>query len=1354
MKCYRFAFLLCAHLAALPSGHKVQQGQVKFAKNKNQTVITSGKNAVIHWDKFSVGEGEMAKFQMKDSKSRVINRVTGGNKSEILGRMESNGKVYLLNHKGILFGKECEINVGGLVASTLDILEQGGNLVFEGDSKASIVNLGKISAREGEVFLFAHKIENRGSIQAQTMGMGSGSQILLKPKGSERIFIKAGSSDGSIDHSGTINAVAVELKTKSAYEMAINLNGLVEAKGGEVYIQGGKITLASETIIDVSNQEGPAGVLKVGENYVQVDEGVQVFASGKPGGEVRFKADKMYFYGKVTARGLDGSNGGFVEISAIEGDFELNQKIDCSPFGTIFHDPPTITIDVSASSGPTVFGDSYINTTLAGSNLTIATTGPGFESITFVGPGSPAISWTGESVFTLTSGGTIFSTAAAPTISNTAVAGGVDVMVFTANSGGGTAGNFTGIDFTPVALSVDANNIVLDGTGGDTGSSNLGVMTGDMSATTSGNITVTGTGGGSGASNFGIRFTGTTTTGSGDLIAMGTGGLGTSGNTGISEAAFGGLTTASGLIRLTGIGGGSGTGVGNHGVEIPETAITSTSATFSAGKGIEIIGTGGSGIGSSYGVNFSDTPASVSSVANPITITGVGGSGGTSNYGISHQVEATVSSTTSGITGTITYMGTGGSGTGDCVGVFIPIDVSPVIFSDGSDINITGIAGPTATSAGNIGIDIIDNIITTGISGGAGNIALVGTGSSVGTTINHGIRIASGGEPTGVSALGGGNISLTGTGGGASSADNSGVRIIAEAKLLSTTGNITVIGSALGGTDENYGAFFEGVNTLVETSGNIIITGTSNGSNFNNKGVVVMSSAAITALGTGTMTVTGIGGLGSSDCAGIFIDHPSVISTVSGDLMLDGTGGISAGIRSHGIVIDGLSIVGSPEIVTDSGTLTAIGREGGTDNKGILLTARGAMSTTSGPLFITTLSDLDIESGGQILGGSSLITLDIDRDLNILGTLSNTGIFPGTGGVTGVVGRDLTLVGSATGGAHIGSINPFGLSADITFTSIGRNVLVDGSSSAPATGLGYAVIGHGKNTGAPYSGDILLSDVGGTVTVKGGDTAVGSLNGVGQIGHIALADSDLLNGNISIRARGDINVTGGSATALSYGRIGHGGRPGIVFGTTSSLMTLIADSSITMTSQIGGGVAVITNPSTSAINGTLTLVIDNANPAPPNFGAAGFSINTDSDLSVPNSSGELRVYTVQPSQNTVGTTVNGSLFTPTPLDVDDATNQYGVYFAGGTFIGGAPFRFYYKINSDLVNQLAAPFIFQSFDLLQVAEAQAIFSPFKAIWHHPSFCGREATCDPGFDPYYSSVFEEDVYWIGANSEETI
>jgi filamentous hemagglutinin family protein len=77
-------------------------------------IVQSSKKAIINWGDFSIGSGETTNFLQPGRNSWTLNRVTGGNPSAILGSLNANGNVLLLNQNGILFGPNSKIDVGGL----------------------------------------------------------------------------------------------------------------------------------------------------------------------------------------------------------------------------------------------------------------------------------------------------------------------------------------------------------------------------------------------------------------------------------------------------------------------------------------------------------------------------------------------------------------------------------------------------------------------------------------------------------------------------------------------------------------------------------------------------------------------------------------------------------------------------------------------------------------------------------------------------------------------------------------------------------------------------------------------------------------------------------------------------------------------------------------------------------------------------------------------------------------------------------------------------------------------------------------------------------------------------------------
>ena len=85
------------------------------------TVEQGTAGAAINWEKFSIGKKHYVRFRQPGKNSIALNRVTGGNPSEILGKLSANGQVFLVNPNGIYFGESARVDVSGIVASVHDI---------------------------------------------------------------------------------------------------------------------------------------------------------------------------------------------------------------------------------------------------------------------------------------------------------------------------------------------------------------------------------------------------------------------------------------------------------------------------------------------------------------------------------------------------------------------------------------------------------------------------------------------------------------------------------------------------------------------------------------------------------------------------------------------------------------------------------------------------------------------------------------------------------------------------------------------------------------------------------------------------------------------------------------------------------------------------------------------------------------------------------------------------------------------------------------------------------------------------------------------------------------------------------
>src|SRR5436190_934394 len=169
-----------------PEGGTVVGGAATISGQGSSHVIVnqSSQNAIVNWNTFNVGAGERAQFIQPSTSAATLNRVTGGlGPSQILGTIDANGRVFLVNRDGIIFGAGAVINTAGFLATTADIKNDDFmagryNFSIPGRPDASIVNSGTITATSGGfAALVAPGVRNSGTITANlgsvTLGAGN-----------------------------------------------------------------------------------------------------------------------------------------------------------------------------------------------------------------------------------------------------------------------------------------------------------------------------------------------------------------------------------------------------------------------------------------------------------------------------------------------------------------------------------------------------------------------------------------------------------------------------------------------------------------------------------------------------------------------------------------------------------------------------------------------------------------------------------------------------------------------------------------------------------------------------------------------------------------------------------------------------------------------------------------------------------------------------------------------------------------------------------------------------------------------------------------------------------------------------
>jgi filamentous hemagglutinin family protein len=260
-----FALTLAASfLVANPTDPNVVSGEALFRPEGAVLQIETSRDATIDWCDFSIDLGEKTVFVQPSIDSLVLNRVIGANSSAILGTLEANGKVVLLNPNGLLVGKEGMIDTASFIASTQDSL-----------LPSSIANYGKI--RAGEIFLLNQNglVEHFGAIESpggEVRLLGKENQVygtidVSAPTGGGRAFIGGG-------YQGSDPELCNSKKTFVSDMAIVSANATDNGNGGMIILWGDEATANGGTLLARGGDAGGNGGL------IEISSKGSLFAAG------------------------------------------------------------------------------------------------------------------------------------------------------------------------------------------------------------------------------------------------------------------------------------------------------------------------------------------------------------------------------------------------------------------------------------------------------------------------------------------------------------------------------------------------------------------------------------------------------------------------------------------------------------------------------------------------------------------------------------------------------------------------------------------------------------------------------------------------------------------------------------------------------------------------------------------------------------------------------------------------------------------------------------------------------------------------------------------------------------------
>ncbi len=571
-------------------------------------------------------------------------------------------------------------------------------------------------------------------------------------------------------------------------------------------------------------------------------------------------------------------------------------------------------------------------------------------------------------------------------------------------------------------------------------------------------------------SNFdAIVLEGNTTSSTGDFV-------------GVSIATSCALSTVSGNIAITGVGGNTSsdhgislasgatiasTGVGNitltgtGGGNACDGVLINGSITTSSAGDITITGTNPGTTGALKGILVSAGTVSASG-AGDVTMTGTGGTGSLAGC---TGVEITLGSTLSATTGMLTMTGTGGGNGSTTAHHGVRTDNNAnVISTTSGDLNITGTGGSGTALAGvQLGISTVTTV--------DGDITVVGTNPNTTGISNIGVIVAGT-----IAATGTGDISLTGTSLVTDSLGAYGCRLSGTTTVSTTSGSITLLGNS-SGTDDSFFGYpigLEGSSAIYTTSGGAISMTAINqvlgigvdpsatiGSGSETGPITLMTDFIDlegTIQSTGALTIQPYT---ASTSVGLGTATPGTLNFTDTELanLTDGFSSITFGSSSSTGAVTLAAYTYTDPIVIYGGTITVDGAIDTGANDVILHVGPAGAGTFSLNALVTTTGTVSIQ------GGSS-------NDTFRIGVSGQTSTLNGHGGTNYLIGPDSSnrwyITGSNRGRLVSGGgttrfsniANLTGGSSDDTFIFSNRQGvtgLVNGGGSVSRNKLDYSL---------------------------------------------------------------------------------------------------------------------------------------------------------------------------------------------------------------------------------------------------------------------------------------------------------
>ena len=264
--------ILVSPAQAAPDLMNIEAGMAQINTQNRTTIIDQTTDrAILNWNHFDIGSDEIVQFRQPSAQSFTLNRVPQNfAPTNIFGTLNANGNIAIINPRGIIFGNTAQINTGGFIASTKDILS--GDVMDSntkmtlgsGQNYAGIIRMdGDLrTGKNGKIMLNADEVNINGTI--------TGNRGMIAITTADQVIFDLSNGQNQLD------------LILSAGDININ-NSSINSRHGEINIIAGNDISIEDSILN----SGEKNLVIEGVHHTRIRQ--SNFKS--TGGEIRLTSD-------------------------------------------------------------------------------------------------------------------------------------------------------------------------------------------------------------------------------------------------------------------------------------------------------------------------------------------------------------------------------------------------------------------------------------------------------------------------------------------------------------------------------------------------------------------------------------------------------------------------------------------------------------------------------------------------------------------------------------------------------------------------------------------------------------------------------------------------------------------------------------------------------------------------------------------------------------------------------------------------------------------------------------------------------------------------------------------------------